>query len=114
MNPNNPITKPSPTKPLRHFIAYYSNSNIKFCECNLNENDQLHGLYERWYQNGQIWIRCTFKNGLHHDLFKRWNPDDQLCVKCTYQNDLLHGLYEEWNDDGSLHFRQYYVNGKIE
>jgi hypothetical protein len=57
MNLNDPMTKPVPTKPiLHHIIEYYPNSSIKYMEYNLNENDQLHGLYEAWYQNGQIKI----------------------------------------------------------
>jgi antitoxin component YwqK of YwqJK toxin-antitoxin module len=95
MNPNDPVTikntNPISVKPiLRHIIKYYFNTNVKFCEYNLNENNQWHGLYEVWHFNGQLMIRCNCQNGC------------------------CHGLYEEWYDDGSLHSRHFYNNGKIE
>jgi antitoxin component YwqK of YwqJK toxin-antitoxin module len=115
MNPNDPkITIPPPTKPLRHVIMYYYNTDFKFSEYNLNENDHWHDLYERWYQNGQLWVRSNYKNGLRHGLYEVWHDNGQLWIRCNYQNDLHHGLYKEWHLDGSLYSRRFYNNGKIE
>jgi antitoxin component YwqK of YwqJK toxin-antitoxin module len=87
MNPNDPNTNPLPTtKPLRHIIEYHHNSTIKRWEYDLNENDQLHGLYERWHDNGQLWVRCTFQNGLLHGLYERWHDNGQLWIRCYYRN----------------------------
>jgi antitoxin component YwqK of YwqJK toxin-antitoxin module len=91
MNSNDPTTKPpSPVKPLKHIIDYHPNSNIKSREYNLNENNQFHGLYERWHPNGRLWIRLIYQNGRRH------------------------GLYEKWNPNGSIRCRFFYNNGKIE
>jgi hypothetical protein len=93
MIPNDPVAtiNPLPTaKPLKHIIEYYPNSNTKFREYNLNENNQYHGLYKEWNLNNQLWIKCTYHNGVRH------------------------GLYERWHFDGSLRYRFFYNNGKIE
>jgi antitoxin component YwqK of YwqJK toxin-antitoxin module len=115
MNPNDPKnTKPPTTKPLKHIIKYYHNSTIKCREYNLNENNQLHGLYESWYQNGQIFIRSNHQNNLLHGLYEEWYPGGQIFICCNYQNNLRHGLYEIWYEPGSLYHRHYFDNGKIE
>jgi antitoxin component YwqK of YwqJK toxin-antitoxin module len=115
MNPNDPITnRPLPTKPLRHIINYYPNSNNKHQEYNLNENNQYHGLYELWHPNGQIWIRCNYQNGLRHSLYEHWYLNGQIRIRCTFKNDRFHSLYESWYPDGSLEYRRNYNNGKFE
>jgi antitoxin component YwqK of YwqJK toxin-antitoxin module len=86
MNPNDPkITIPPPTKPLRHIIKYRPNSNNKYSEYNLNENNQWHGLHEVWHRNGQLWIRRNYQNGLLHGLYEEWYPDGSLCFRYYFQ-----------------------------
>jgi antitoxin component YwqK of YwqJK toxin-antitoxin module len=113
MNPNNPknVNSPPTTKPLRNIINYYYNSNIKYRECNRNENNQYHGLYESWYFNGQIEMRCSYQNGFIHGLYESWYPGGQIEMRCSYRNGLLHGLYESWRSGGSIRSRCYYNNG---
>jgi antitoxin component YwqK of YwqJK toxin-antitoxin module len=91
MNLNDPKnTKPPPIKPLRHKIRYYPNSNNKEEEYDLNENNEMHGIYQIWHRNGRIFVRINYQDGFRH------------------------GLYERWYSDGSLQARHYYKNGKIE
>ncbi len=57
------------------------------------KNDEFYGPYYRWYDNGQLDVKCYYKNGKLHG---------QLCEKCYHKNDKLHDKYYRWDEQGNL------------
>ena len=72
---------------MKEIIEYHDNGNIsrKYHE---DDNGNIHGLYQVWYDNGQ------------------------LDIKCNYNNYNLHGLYQVWYDNGQLLVEVIYINGE--
>ena len=72
-----------------------------------------HGLYESWYMNVKLRIRCNYNDGKIHGLYERWYNDGQLYKKYMYINGKKHGFREYWHYNGQLRKRCNYINGKI-
>lgn len=83
---------------------------------NIHKGNRKNGLYEEWYENGQIKERCNYENGKKHGLYEEWYENGQLKEKVNYENGKKHGLYEEWYENGQLKEKvKYYcdnLNGK--
>jgi Family of unknown function (DUF5758)/MORN repeat variant len=71
------------------------------------------GLYETWYENGQMRRRCTYKNGEKDGLYERWYMNGQMRMRCTYKNGKKDGVCEEWNENGQIRSRCTYKDGKF-
>ncbi|MBR6675527.1 MAG: toxin-antitoxin system YwqK family antitoxin [Alphaproteobacteria bacterium] len=68
--------------------------------------------YEGYHQNGQLWIKCTRKDGDFDGLYEEYYDSGRLRVKCTYKNGALEGLCEEYHENGKLCRKCTYKNGK--
>ena len=78
---------------------------------NKNSNGELHGEYELYYKNGQLYVKTTYSNGKKHGECKWYYPNGQLSIKQTCYNGELHGEYETYHPDGSLQSRVNYDMG---
>lgn len=67
------------------------------------------GEYKEWYENGQPFVYCNYKDGELDGEYKRWHQG-QLLEHCYHKNGKLDGEYKSWNNDGQLHFHYYYKN----
>jgi len=54
---------------------------------------------------------CVDQSGRIQGLYEFFYPNNQLMVKCTYKNDLKQGLYEWFNEDGSVKSKSMYLDG---
>ena len=92
------------------FEVWYENGQIKSkCEY---VNGQIHGNYTSWHDNGRRWCEVKYNYGLKHGVYKRWwYGTDQLMEKITYMNGIIHGLYESWTEYGVKEKELIYVNG---
>jgi len=50
---------------------------------------QGEGEYKEWDNDGQLWIRCFYKNGKRHGEFKKWSYNRRLYVHCFYKNGVV-------------------------
>jgi len=60
----------------------------------LYDTFKLSGECVEFWLNGQLHLRCTFKNGELHGLFEYWHPTGKLMGKCRYKNGKLIGLFD--------------------
>jgi antitoxin component YwqK of YwqJK toxin-antitoxin module len=66
---------------------------------------------ETYYKNGQLHERYEVdEKGVKHGLYESWFENGQLRTKCTYQNDKKNGLYEFWDYDGQLKQKDLYID----
>ena len=78
---------------------------------NRNSNGELHGEYESYYKNGQLYVKTTYSNGELHGEYESYYEKGQLSIKKTCYNGELHGEYEKYLSDGSLQRRCNYDMG---
>lgn len=76
------------------------------------------GLYEYYYENGQIKFKNTYNEGVWDGLAEEYYRNGQLRRRENYKNNALDGLAEEYFEDGQLRRRESYqedvLNGQIE
>jgi len=70
------------------------------------------GVYERYYENGQLEVKTMNKNGKLYGVYENYYKNGQLTTKTTYKNDKCHGVYEIYYKNGQLEVKTMYKNGK--
>lgn len=78
----------------------------------MDNNVQLDGPFEEYYENGQLKEKCTYKDGRQDGLCEQYNKDGQLSAKYTYRSGILNGPYELYEKGGRLFQKGFYVDGK--
>ena len=61
-----------------------------------NKDEIPHDLWEN------RWFKGTYANGKNHGLWERYYENGQLDYKCTYVNGKKYGLWEYYNEDGTI------------
>ena len=71
-----------------------------------------HGLYESFYENGQLDYRGNYKNGKKEGLWESYYTNGQFRRKENYKDGKLDGLWERFYENGQLLYRRNYKNGE--
>ena len=72
------------------------------------------GLFERFYDNGQIAQRNNYNsNSIEDGVQESWYTNGQLHEHHEYKKGLLDGVSEEYDEEGRLLYREYYKNGEL-
>ena len=72
------------------------------------------GEYKEWYENGQLWKECVYKDGKKEGEYKLWYRDGQLWEECVYKDGELEGEYKSWYENGRLQEECMYKDGERE
>ena len=78
----------------------------------VDDNGLIQGEYKCYYDNGQLWIHCNYKDGLKHGEYKCYYKNCQLWIHCNYKDDKKHGEYKEYYHNGKLNIHCYYKDGE--
>ena len=76
-----------------------------------NKDNQLHGLTEKYYNDGSIWYKCYYENGILNGPYEKYynkKNSIQLKEKNNYKNGNYYGRYQTWYENGNKHIEQYY------
>ena len=65
------------------------------------QNDKKEGLYQDWYEFGNIGKECYYRNDKEEGV-QAWWKNGQKWKECNYGYDKLEGIYKEWNQNGEL------------
>jgi antitoxin component YwqK of YwqJK toxin-antitoxin module len=60
-----------------------------------NSQGERHGLWEDYYDNGQLYWKCNYHNGKYHGLLESYHSNGQLYWKGNLKNDKEIGLWKE-------------------
>ena len=60
------------------------------------------GLFEGFFENGQLKEKGNYKNGSPHGLFEEFFKDGQLKHRRIYKNGTYEGPFEYFDEDGNL------------
>jgi antitoxin component YwqK of YwqJK toxin-antitoxin module len=71
------------------------------------KNGKIDGLRTEYYDNGSIWLKCTYKNGVKDGVFEEYyeteNSDEMvLWHSGFYVNGMRNGLYQTFDINGNL------------
>jgi len=96
---------------------WWDNGN-KYGECNF-KNGLAYGICKRWNKNGKKIGECYYKGGKKEGLFKQFFVNNEHSVRnieieCYYHNDKREGLYQEWWENGQKKVECNYKEGKLE
>jgi antitoxin component YwqK of YwqJK toxin-antitoxin module len=64
-------------------------------------HDQLHGLSQRWNEEGVLIFEGEYKNGLRHGKFNKYFDNGKPHVLQSFVEDQLHGLKKTFDEKGS-------------
>jgi antitoxin component YwqK of YwqJK toxin-antitoxin module len=104
---------------------YYKSGKLK-SERSYNEEKQLHGPYNIYYENGQLQEEEIYKNGFFDGPHKTYYENGQLKSEAFYKNGKAEGLSRDYYRNGNIQneevkksgkrdglYRAYNENGKI-
>ena len=109
----NEICDKEKKKPLLTLIKlsnfWYENGQIakKKKECK-----RIEGLYQEWYNSGQMKYTRNYKNGQRHGLWEEWYENGQKKYKSNYKNNKYHGFCEEWHENGQKKSEEHKKDGE--
>ena len=98
-------------KKLKPIIEYYDDGTIKRAY-SVDEKGNKQGPFELYYKSGQLWVKCTYKDGKEDGPYERYYTNGRLNLKCTYKDGKLDGPYEEYYTNGQLNEKHVYRMGK--
>ena len=70
------------------------------------------GIWEFYYDNGQIYSKTTYKNGRLNGDYEEYLSNGQLERKLTYKNGKLDGVWLEYYENGKLNYKIIFKNGE--
>lgn len=70
------------------------------------KNNKINGLRVEYYDNGQLWLKCNYKNGLKDGAFEEYyETEDGIMIlwrKGFYLNGKRNGLYQTFDINGNV------------
>jgi antitoxin component YwqK of YwqJK toxin-antitoxin module len=66
----------------------------------------------RWYENGQLSKKSSYKNGKKEGLFEAWWGNGKLAFKVNYIDEKKEGLFLHWDNQGNLSFPSCFKAGE--
>ena len=70
------------------------------------------GVVERYYDNGQLWVKTTYKDGKEDGPYESYYKNGQLRWKSTYKDGEYDGLFESYYENGQLRWKTTYKDGE--
>jgi antitoxin component YwqK of YwqJK toxin-antitoxin module len=74
-----------------------------------NDKQQPHGLWERYYDNEQLYCKGQFVNGEYHGPWEGYYTTGQLWYNENYIKGQRDGLLLRYNEDGTLREISFYA-----
>jgi len=66
------------------------------------------------YENGNIFIEASIKNGIPHGKYERYSEYGQLLEKVNYNDGERDGPYESYHDNGQLSAKGNFKDGEVD
>ena len=106
-NQTNPSSNPQPTASKADYQEYYESGKLKI-EGNYDANNQRHGLWVSYYENGQKWSESVYKNGLKNGHSITFFPNGNVRYVGDYKEDKKTGTWTFYNETGEVSSEETY------
>lgn len=72
---------------------------------------RLHGKETAWHRNGVKWTEGHYEKGLRHGLHTAWDEEGRKRKEETYWEDKPHGTWIIWDKDGKVKWQARFEHG---
>ncbi len=87
--------------------GYYQNGEIKI-HGYFDQAGKRKGVWEYYYDNGKLWSRCSYTNGIKNGKSEVWYENGQKRYEGEYSNDRQVGAWKFWDEKGNqVHKKDY-------
>ena len=93
-------------------LTYYYPSGKKRKEERYLDN-KLHGKFMKWYDNENIEVDKTFKNGLKDGKHIRYYSNGTVSAEQSYNEGALEGKWKYFYENGNLWLEERYESGEM-
>ena len=77
-------------------------------------NELVTGTVEKFYDNGELEERTTYKDGKREGLWEYFRRNGQPMFRQNYKDGKPEGFWEWFNEDGRLQQRENYKDGELD
>ncbi|MGD8452365.1 MAG: hypothetical protein PVJ57_11150 [Phycisphaerae bacterium] len=70
------------------------------------------GITKRWHDNGRVWIEERYTHGLKQGSCFTWDPEGRLRKEERYADGLPHGTWTVWTGDGRIKWQASFDHGQ--
>ena len=101
-------------------VSYYENdlleqrSTLQLKRKENYKDGERDGLFEKYYDNGQLDFKGNYKDGKRDRLFEYYYENGQLMSKSNYKDGKREGLYEFYYENGQIETKSNYKDGERE
>ena len=88
------------------------NGEISGIESGKFKNGKKNGVWEWYYENGQLSTKVNYKDGEPEGFWESYHENGQLEYKGNVKDAKQDGLWEFFNKDGSLKKTETWKNGE--
>ncbi len=93
-------------------IQYYDNGNVSI-KGQKNSKGQREGIWEWFYENGNIYWRTPYKKGKADGIQEGFYSNGNILCRTPYKEGKRDGIHEEFYSNGNIHWRASYKEGKL-
>jgi len=93
-------------------IEYYSNGNV-WIKGQKNSKGQHEGIWEYFYENGNIRMRIPYKEGKEDGIVEWFYENGNIYWRISYKEDKLDGIKEEFDEQGNITETRVWKDGEL-
>lgn len=93
-------------------FTWYFRSGQKQQECTYKNNYQ-HGLFQEWYENGQLKSRQFLYEDVPDGPVKTWDEEGKIQMDAQYSKGDKHGYFITYYDNGQMIRKDLYENDEL-
>jgi antitoxin component YwqK of YwqJK toxin-antitoxin module len=75
-------------------------------------NGKQEGLWERYHSNGNLYIRCNYKNDKLEGFYEEYYWNGNIAHRINFKYGKREGLYEEYYDNGNIKRQSFWKNDR--
>ncbi|MCF8381686.1 MAG: hypothetical protein K9H49_19080 [Bacteroidales bacterium] len=92
-------------------IKYYDDGSV--AENMMWKNDVMHGLWEQYYENGQLRLTCINIDGVRDGEYSSFNSDGTKSIHGNYIMGKMDGIWEYYAEGNIVDMELEFVDGKM-
>jgi antitoxin component YwqK of YwqJK toxin-antitoxin module len=100
------------TNELTPHIEYYDNGNV-FAKGQKNSKGQEEGLWEWFYENGNIRWRTPYKDGKEDGIDEGFYENGNILRRIPYKKGKIDGIVEWFDEEGNIFKTYVWKDGEI-
>lgn len=91
------------------YVRWFDNGNKEY-EATYRHG-KLHGTERAWHRNGKLWSQNHYEDGLRHGTFLAWDEEGRKRKQEEYRYDKPHGEWVVWDKEGRVKWQATFEYG---